>query len=223
MRVLPFKSLPATRHVRGTNLCLIAVHPDRAPDRAILLSVDRQPGQGRLRPGAAEHERDARPARDRRASTSRPVSLRRARAPAWRSASPTCRPPPAQLEGQVVRTPCLRSQRLSEVLGAEITLKFETFQHCSSFKDRGACVKLASLTEEERARGVIAMSAGNHAQGVAYHATAARHSGDHRDAAPDAVREGRADRAVRRQGRARGRFGRRRRRRSRARSRPSAT
>jgi len=74
------------------------------------------------------------------------------------------------LEGQVVRTPCLASQRLSELAGCGITLKFENLQHCSSFKDRGACVKLASLTEAERARGVIAMSAGNHAQGVAYHA-----------------------------------------------------
>jgi threonine dehydratase len=75
------------------------------------------------------------------------------------------------LAGQVVRTPCLRSERLSELLGCDITLKFETFQHSSSFKDRGAYVKLASLSEQERARGVIAMSAGNHAQGVAYHAT----------------------------------------------------
>jgi threonine dehydratase len=75
------------------------------------------------------------------------------------------------LAGHVVRTPCLRSERLSEVLGAEITLKLETLQHSSSFKDRGALVKLASLTAAERARGVIAMSAGNHAQGVAYHAT----------------------------------------------------
>jgi threonine dehydratase len=75
------------------------------------------------------------------------------------------------LEGQVVRTPCLRSERLSELLGCDVTLKFETFQHSSSFKDRGAYVKLASLSEEERGRGVIAMSAGNHAQGVAYHAT----------------------------------------------------
>ena len=77
----------------------------------------------------------------------------------------------AALDGQVVRTPCLPSARLSEVLGAEITLKLETLQHSSSFKDRGALVKLLSLTPEERARGVIAMSAGNHAQGVAYHAT----------------------------------------------------
>ena len=75
------------------------------------------------------------------------------------------------LDGHVVRTPCLRSARLSEVLGAEVALKLETLQHSSSFKDRGALVKLASLSAEERARGVIAMSAGNHAQGVAYHAT----------------------------------------------------
>jgi threonine dehydratase len=75
-----------------------------------------------------------------------------------------------QLQGQVVLTPCLPSQPLSELSGCEITLKFENLQHCSSFKDRGAYVKLASLTEEERRRGVVAMSAGNHAQGVAYHA-----------------------------------------------------
>lgn len=75
------------------------------------------------------------------------------------------------LEGQVVRTPCLHSARLSELAGCAITLKFEIFQHSSSFKDRGAFVKLASLSDEERAHGVIAMSAGNHAQGVAYHAT----------------------------------------------------
>jgi threonine dehydratase len=75
------------------------------------------------------------------------------------------------LEGHVVRTPCLCSERLSELLGCELILKFETFQHSSSFKDRGALVKLASLGADERARGVIAMSAGNHAQGVAYHAT----------------------------------------------------
>ena len=69
-------------------------------------------------------------------------------------------------------TPCLPSQRLSELWAAELTLKFENLQHCSSFKDRGAYVKLASLTDQERARGVIAMSAGNHAQGVAWHAPA---------------------------------------------------
>jgi threonine dehydratase len=76
-----------------------------------------------------------------------------------------------QLRGQVVLTPCLPSQRLSEILGCRITLKFETFQQCSSFKDRGAYVKLASLSDDEKARGVIAMSAGNHAQGVASHAS----------------------------------------------------
>jgi threonine dehydratase len=76
-----------------------------------------------------------------------------------------------QLQDQVVLTPCLPSQRLSELLGCQLTLKFENFQHGSSFKDRGAFVKLASLSDEEKARGVIAMSAGNHAQGVAWHAT----------------------------------------------------
>jgi threonine dehydratase len=59
---------------------------------------------------------------------------------------------------------------LSEVVGAEVWLKFENLQFTASFKERGALVKLVSLTEDQRRRGVIAASAGNHAQGVAYHA-----------------------------------------------------
>ena len=74
------------------------------------------------------------------------------------------------LRGQAVRTPMLRSPKLSEITGAEIFVKFENLQVTNSFKDRGAFNKLASLTAQERARGVIAMSAGNHAQSVAYHA-----------------------------------------------------
>jgi threonine dehydratase len=74
------------------------------------------------------------------------------------------------IEGQVVRTPCLHSRTLSEVTGAEVYLKFENHQFTASFKERGALNKLTSLDAEQRARGVIACSAGNHAQGVAYHA-----------------------------------------------------
>ena len=74
------------------------------------------------------------------------------------------------IEGQVVRTPFLRSQTLSEIAGAEIWLKFENHQFTASFKERGAINKLVSLTPAQRAKGVIACSAGNHAQGVAYHA-----------------------------------------------------
>jgi threonine dehydratase len=74
------------------------------------------------------------------------------------------------LRGQVVRTPMLHAAKLSEVTGAEIFVKFENMQVTNSFKDRGAYVKMASLTDAERKRGVIAMSAGNHAQAVAYHA-----------------------------------------------------
>lgn len=76
----------------------------------------------------------------------------------------------AVLDGHVVRTPTLRSGPLSDLTGAEIFGKLETLQYTGSFKDRGALVKLMSLKEEERANGVIAVSAGNHAQGVAYHA-----------------------------------------------------
>jgi threonine dehydratase len=75
----------------------------------------------------------------------------------------------ARLEGQIVRTPFLRSLTLSEMAGAELWLKFENHQYTASFKERGAYNKLAQLPPEARARGVIAMSAGNHAQGVAYH------------------------------------------------------
>jgi threonine dehydratase len=74
------------------------------------------------------------------------------------------------LEGQVVLTPCLRAGRLSALSGAEVWVKFENLQYTASFKDRGALVKLASLSPAERQAGVIAMSAGNHAQGVAHHA-----------------------------------------------------
>jgi threonine dehydratase len=76
----------------------------------------------------------------------------------------------ARLAGQVLQTPCLESRTLSQITGAQVFLKFENLQYTASFKERGAFNKLAQLTPEERARGVIAMSAGNHAQGVAYHA-----------------------------------------------------
>jgi threonine dehydratase len=75
-----------------------------------------------------------------------------------------------RLQGHVLRTPCVASQTLSELTGARVYLKFENLQFTASFKERGACNKLAQLTESERRRGVVAMSAGNHAQGVAYHA-----------------------------------------------------
>ena len=74
------------------------------------------------------------------------------------------------LAGQVNRTACLRSRVLSKMTGADVYLKFENFQFTASFKERGALNKLASLTDAERQAGVVAMSAGNHAQAVAYHA-----------------------------------------------------
>ena len=74
------------------------------------------------------------------------------------------------LKDQGVRTPTLHSRTLSEIAGCQLWLKFENLQYTASFKDRGAYVKLASLDEAARQAGVIAASAGNHAQGVAYHA-----------------------------------------------------
>jgi threonine dehydratase len=73
------------------------------------------------------------------------------------------------LAGAVLRTPMLPAPKLSALTGAEVFVKYENLQVTNSFKDRGAYVKLASLTAAQRARGVIAMSAGNHAQAVAYH------------------------------------------------------
>jgi threonine dehydratase len=74
------------------------------------------------------------------------------------------------IEGAVLRTPMLPAPKLSALTGAEVFVKYENLQVTNSFKDRGALVKLSSLDEGQRKRGVIAMSAGNHAQAVAYHA-----------------------------------------------------
>jgi threonine dehydratase len=74
-----------------------------------------------------------------------------------------------RIAGAVVRTPFLKSRTLSETIGAEVWLKFENLQFTAAYKERGALNKLLQLSEDERARGVIAASAGNHAQAVAYH------------------------------------------------------
>lgn len=76
----------------------------------------------------------------------------------------------ARLEGRLIRTPFLHSQVLSQVTGACLFVKFENHQFTASFKERGALNKLSLLDDRARRRGVCAMSAGNHAQGVAYHA-----------------------------------------------------
>ena len=76
----------------------------------------------------------------------------------------------ARIAGHVLRTPLVPAPRLSELTGAEILVKHENMQATASFKERGAVNKLLSLDEAERRCGVIAMSAGNHAQAVAYHA-----------------------------------------------------
>jgi len=76
----------------------------------------------------------------------------------------------AALKGQIVRTPTLESKTLGQLTGARVFLKFENLQFTAAYKERGALNRLLALSEEERRRGVIAMSAGNHAQGLAYHA-----------------------------------------------------
>jgi threonine dehydratase len=75
------------------------------------------------------------------------------------------------IAGQVLRTPMLPAPKLSALTGAEVFVKYENLQVTNSFKERGALTKLASIPADQRQRGVITMSAGNHAQAVAYHAT----------------------------------------------------
>jgi threonine dehydratase len=75
-----------------------------------------------------------------------------------------------RLHGHIERTPCRHSRTLSEITGAEVWVKFENLQFTAAFKERGALNKLSLMSADERARGVIAASAGNHAQGLAYHA-----------------------------------------------------
>ncbi len=76
-----------------------------------------------------------------------------------------------RVRGQVYLSPCVRSEVLSRLTGHNVFLKLENLQMTGSFKERGALNRLLLLTPEEAARGVVAASAGNHAQGVAYHAT----------------------------------------------------
>jgi threonine dehydratase len=75
-----------------------------------------------------------------------------------------------RLKGHIERTPCRPSRTLSEITGAQVWVKFENLQFTAAYKERGALNKLLQLTEAERKRGVIAASAGNHSQGLAYHA-----------------------------------------------------
>jgi threonine dehydratase len=75
----------------------------------------------------------------------------------------------ARIEGAIAHTPTHRSRTLSEMAGCEVFLKFENLQYTASFKERGALNRLLTLPAEVRERGVVAMSAGNHAQAVAYH------------------------------------------------------
>src|SRR5476649_347599 len=76
----------------------------------------------------------------------------------------------AAIAGAVLRTPTRHSRTLSDIAGCEVWLKFENRQFTASFKERGALNRILSLTEDEKKRGVAEMSAGNHAQGIAYHA-----------------------------------------------------
>ena len=93
-----------------------------------------------------------------------------------------------RVRGHVYESPCPRSETLSRITGHEVYLKLENLQMTGSFKERGALNRIAQLTEEEAARGVIAASAGNHAQGGRVPCHAPRRSLRHRDAAGHASR-----------------------------------
>lgn len=101
----------------------------------------------------------AKPSRSAEAGSALPVSLTDIEAAA------------RAIDGQIEHTPLRYSRTLSEITGAQVWIKFENLQFTASFKERGALNKLLSLSNAEKAAGVIAMSAGNHAQGVAYHAS----------------------------------------------------
>jgi threonine dehydratase len=75
----------------------------------------------------------------------------------------------ARIEGHVLRTPMLHSRPLSKLTGAEIWVKYENLHYTASFKERGACNRLSQMSDDEKRRGVVAASAGNHASALAYH------------------------------------------------------
>jgi threonine dehydratase len=75
----------------------------------------------------------------------------------------------ARIAPSIVRTPIMKSRTLSQITGANVWLKFENLQFTAAYKERGALNRLLQLSDEQKARGVIAASAGNHAQGLAYH------------------------------------------------------
>jgi len=83
----------------------------------------------------------------------------------------TVRDAAARIEGSVVKTPMMHSITLSQITGADIWLKFENLQFTAAYKERGALNALLQLTDEQKQRGVIAASAGNHSQGLSYHGT----------------------------------------------------
>ena len=91
-------------------------------------------------------------------------------APSDRLSADDVRAAAIRLQGEIHDTPCLLSRTLSGITGCTVFLKFENLQFTASFKERGALNKMAQLSAEERERGVLAVSAGNHAQAVAYHA-----------------------------------------------------
>ena len=95
-----------------------------------------------------------------------------------------------RIHGAIYYTPCPYSAKLSELTGQKVYLKLENLQRTGAFKERGALNKILLLGAEERKRGVIAASAGNHAQAVACHATQTRNSHHDRNAGSDAAGEG---------------------------------
>ena len=105
-----------------------------------------------------------------------------------------------RIRGFIYESPCRASAELSVMTGQETFLKLDNLQRTGAFKERGALNKILTLGDEEKRRGVITASAGNHAQAVAYHACARGHAGADRDAADDSAGEGGGDQGLWRRG-----------------------
>src|SRR6202140_379805 len=120
----------------------------------------------------AENAEESRKARQRKSvPMSKPVLMRKpARATARKVSLSEVHTALARIRESIYLSPCARSEYFSQLTGNSVYLKLDNLQRTGAFKERGALNKLLTLTADERSRGVIAASAGNHAQGVAYHA-----------------------------------------------------
>ena len=188
---------------RAANLAVaalpgMALPPDLDPRGRYDPDLAEPAAPGRRRGGGARRARA--PARSPDAALLAAAEVVRVLVPMTAVTLDDVRAAAERIAGSVERTPSSRSDTLSDILGCGVVLKLENLQFTAAFKERGALNKLLSLSEDERRCGVVAMSAGNHAQAVARHADPPGHRRHDRHAGPHAVREGPAHRGARRRG-----------------------